>query len=59
MKQFLNDVKVEFDKVTWPNKDELRDSTLVTIVVTTVFTLFIYFSDQIISFLIQYLYGLN
>lgn len=59
MKKFLHDVKVEFDKVTWPTKQELKDSTLVTIGVTAVFTLYIYFADKIISFGVSFLYGLN
>lgn len=59
MKKFFQDVKVEFDKVTWPSTQELKDSTLVTIGVTTVFTLYIFFADKLISFGIRFLYGLN
>lgn len=58
MNKFLHDVKVEFDKVTWPTKQELKDSTLVTVGVTVVFTLYIYFADNVISYIISNLYGL-
>ena len=59
MKKFLHDVKIEFDKVTWPTKQELKDSTLVTLAVTAVFTVYIYLADNIISFGVRFLYGLN
>lgn len=59
MKQFLKDVKIEFDKVTWPNKAELKDSTIVTVGVTIAFTLYIYAADTVISYLVQFLYGIN
>ena len=59
MKQFLKEVKVEFDKVTWPNKNELKDSTIVTIGVTVAFTLYVYAADKVISYLVTFLYGIN
>ena len=59
MKKFLKDVKIEFDKVTWPSKNELKDSTVVTVAVTVAFTLYIYAADKLISYLVQFLYGIN
>ena len=59
MKDFLKEVKLEFDKVTWPNKNELKDSTIVTIGVTVAFTLYIYAADTLISYLVTFLYGIN
>jgi preprotein translocase subunit SecE len=59
MKQFLQDVKTEFAKVSWPSKDELKGSTLVTIGLTTVFTIYIFFADKILSYAIGFLYGVK
>ncbi|HFE64991.1 preprotein translocase subunit SecE [candidate division KSB1 bacterium 4484_188] len=55
-KQFIEDVRVEMKKVVWPERDELINSTIVVIVVSILFTLFIFFSDTIISKLVNILY---
>lgn len=57
--KFINDVKAEFSKISWPTKDELKDSTLVTIFITIVFTVFVWGADNLISILVQMIYGLN
>jgi len=58
MGEFLNNVKAEFAKVVWPTFDELKSSTWVTILVTVMFTLFVWGSDTLISMLAQIVYGL-
>jgi preprotein translocase subunit SecE len=55
-RQFLEDVQVEMKKVVWPERDKLINSTIVVIVVSIMFTLFIFFADTIISKLINILY---
>ncbi|HEV8539228.1 MAG TPA: preprotein translocase subunit SecE [Bacteroidota bacterium] len=40
-------------KVTWPTFDELRDSTLIVIVVCAVFTIFVYVLDTAVSKIMQ------
>ena len=55
-RQFLEDVQVEMKKVVWPERDKLINSTVVVIVVSVMFTLFIFFADTIISKLIKILY---
>ncbi len=55
-RQFIEDVQVEMKKVVWPERDQLINSTVVVIVVSALFTLFIFFSDTIISKLINVLY---
>jgi preprotein translocase subunit SecE len=55
-RQFLEDVQVEMKKVVWPERDKLINSTVVVIVVSIMFTLFIFFADTIISKLINILY---
>lgn len=55
-KQFIEDVRVEMKKVIWPERDQLINSTVVVIVVSIIFTLFIFFADTIISKVINILY---
>jgi len=55
-KQFIEDVRVEMRKVIWPERDQLINSTVVVIVVSIIFTLYIFFADTIISKVINILY---
>jgi preprotein translocase subunit SecE len=41
VKEFAQDVLVEFRKVTWPSRQELINSTAVVIVVTVVLAFFL------------------
>jgi preprotein translocase subunit SecE len=41
VREFVQDVLVEFRKVTWPNRQELINSTTVVIVVTVVLAFFL------------------
>ena len=50
---FFTDVVKEMKKVTWPTYQELRDSTVIVIVVCAVFTIFIYVLDTAVSKVIQ------
>jgi preprotein translocase subunit SecE len=46
---FVTDVVKEMSKVTWPKKEELRDSTVIVLVVCGVITVFVYFVDLAVS----------
>jgi preprotein translocase subunit SecE len=50
---FFVDIVKEMKKVTWPKKDELRESTVIVIVSCLIFSIFIYFIDQIIGQLVK------
>ena len=50
---FVNDVVKEMKKVTWPTKDELKESTNVVIVVCIILAAFTYVIDMIITNLIK------
>jgi preprotein translocase subunit SecE len=41
VREFTQDVLVEFRKVTWPSRQELLNSTVVVIVVTVVLAFFL------------------
>ncbi|NOX36101.1 MAG: preprotein translocase subunit SecE [Calditrichaeota bacterium] len=55
-KQFIEDVQTEMKKVSWPETNQLLNSTIVVIVISMLFTLYIFFVDQIVSFLVKHLY---
>ena len=50
---FFQDVVKEMKKVTWPTKDELKESTNVVIVVCIILAAFTYVIDMIITNLIK------
>ena len=50
---FVNDVVKEMKKVTWPTRDELKESTGIVIVVCLVLAAFTYVVDMIITKILQ------
>ena len=46
---FFTDVVKEMNKVTWPKKDDLRDSTVVVLVVCLIIAGFVYVVDFAVS----------
>jgi preprotein translocase subunit SecE len=46
---FFTDVVKEMNKVTWPTKDQLRDSTVVVLVVCLILSAFVYVVDTAVS----------
>jgi len=49
-RDYVRDVRVEMNKVSWPSRRELRDSTLVVIVMVFVISIFIGIVDRALSF---------
>lgn len=54
--KFLKEVVAELSKVTWPSKDEIISSTIVTIIVSTVVAIFIGIVDQILTAIIKMIF---
>ncbi|MER3524643.1 MAG: preprotein translocase subunit SecE [Ignavibacteria bacterium] len=54
---FFEDVIKEMKKVTWPKKEDLRDSTIVVLVVCLIVAGFVYVVDQILSLGLKYFLG--
>ena len=50
IKDYVRDVRVEMNKVSWPSRRELRDSTIVVIVMVIVISIFIGIVDRALSF---------
>ncbi len=57
IRKFLGEIMAEMKKVTWPTREELKESTKLVIIATFVVTLFIGLVDQLLSLLIRRLLG--
>ncbi len=56
--KYYNDVISEMKKVSFPSREELKGTTVVVVVATIIFTVFIWFSDVIFGKLINIIYGM-
>ncbi len=50
---FLREVKAEVKKVTWPSKNEVYSTTIVVILATIFFGVYLYSLDIVFSWLIS------
>ncbi|MBK7257067.1 MAG: preprotein translocase subunit SecE [Ignavibacteriae bacterium] len=50
---FFTDVVKEMKKVTWPKKDDLRDSTVIVLVVCLIIAGFVYAVDAGVTLILQ------
>jgi len=57
IKLFFSETRTELKKVTWPTRQELKESTIVVIVSTFIVTIFIGVVDQVISRVIRLVLG--
>jgi preprotein translocase subunit SecE len=46
---FFSDIVKEMKKVTWPKREELKDSTMVVIVTSLIFAVFVFIIDKILN----------
>ena len=56
-RRFLGDVRSELSRVTWPTRREVWATTLVVILTSTVFGVYLYVVDIGLSSLVQFLIG--
>jgi preprotein translocase subunit SecE len=54
---FFTDVVKEMKKVTWPKKDDLRDSTVIVLVVCLIVAFFVWAVDAGITLVMQQILG--
>jgi len=54
--KFLHDVRTEMAKVSWPTREELKSQTIIVIMVSFIFAIFIFAVDHILSRLISLIY---
>ena len=52
LQAYSADVVKELNKVTWPTRDELRDSTIIVATVCGILSVFVFFIDTILTQLV-------
>ena len=57
VREFVQEVLVEFRKVTWPSRQELVNSTVVVIVVTVVLAFFLGGVDIALARVVEWILG--
>ncbi|WP_138430666.1 preprotein translocase subunit SecE [Fodinibius saliphilus] len=56
IKEFIEDVRKEMRKVSWPDQQELVDYTIVVVVFTILLSAFIFAVDQVYSTVLEAIY---
>ncbi|MDD5066030.1 MAG: preprotein translocase subunit SecE [bacterium] len=51
--EFFKQSVTELKKVSWPEKDEVKDSTYIVLLTVLALALFLGFVDKVISFVIE------
>ena len=57
IKKYIKETMAELRKMTWPSKDELIGSTIVTVVVSMIVAIFIGIVDRILLFVVHQIFG--
>jgi len=57
IRKYLGEIVAEMKKVTWPTREELKESTKLVIIATFVVTLFVGLVDQLLSLIVRRLLG--
>jgi len=55
--KFFSEIVAELKKVTWPTREELKESTKLVIIATFVVTVFVGLVDQVLTLIIRRLLG--
>ncbi len=55
--EFIRQVKSETKKVTWPSRQETTVSMIAVFIMVLISSIFLYFADQIIAYLIRVIMG--
>lgn len=50
---FVDDVTREMKKVTWPSKEELKESTSIVIIASLIIAVFTYVVDMAITYIFK------
>lgn len=54
---FIQEVRTELTRVTWPSREELQGSTKVVLLVSLGFIIFTFIIDNILKYLFDLFYG--
>jgi preprotein translocase SecE subunit len=53
--QFLRDTRAEMRRVSWPTANEVKNTTIITLVAVVFFALYLFGVDRVWAFLIEHL----
>jgi preprotein translocase subunit SecE len=53
---FLKESIAELKRVSWPGRDDVWATTTAVLVITAIFSAFIYVSDKLLSTVVEYVY---
>lgn len=57
--KFMQEVRTETQKVTWPTRRETAITTLMVFVMVTIASIFFFFADQVIRILVTFVLGVG
>mgnify|MGYP000940184668 CR=1 FL=1 len=57
--KFMQEVRTEAEKVTWPTRRETMITTLMVFVMVAVASVFFFFADQVIRVIITFILGIQ
>ncbi|MBN1577089.1 MAG: preprotein translocase subunit SecE [Chitinispirillaceae bacterium] len=50
--QYLKDVRSEMAKVSWPQRNEVTGATILVVVLSILFSVFVYACDKVLLFIV-------
>ncbi len=53
--QFLRDTRAEMRRVSWPTANEVKNTTIITLIAVIFFALYLFGVDRVWAFLIEHL----
>jgi preprotein translocase subunit SecE len=56
--EYINQVKAESKKITWPSKKETKSSTVAVFIMVLIASCFLFLADQVMSFFVKLVLGL-
>ena len=57
VKTFLNEVRVEMQKVTWPSRNEIMSYTVVVLVTVLILSVVIWAADNVLGRVLKLFFG--
>ena len=56
IKEFVGEVAKEMKKVSWPTKEQLKESTMIVVATTVLFTAFVFTIDQVMGIIVKQIF---
>ena len=57
--KFLQEVRAEAQKVTWPTRKETTVTTIMVFIMVVIASIFFLLADQVMRFIVSFLLGIN